>query len=75
MGMLAERIDHIIGVDTHRDRHTAAVVATSTGALVAATDTAANPVAFKRLLRFAHHHAGPRRVWGRSSPAAASAPA
>ena len=26
MGMLAERVDHVIGVDTHRDAHTAAVL-------------------------------------------------
>lgn len=41
--MLAERVDHVIGVDTHRDAHTAAVVEAATGAVVAATDTAANP--------------------------------
>lgn len=73
MSMLAERVDHVIGVDTHRDAHTAAVVEAATGAVVAATDAAANPVAFKRLLRFARLHAGSRRVWA-SSPAVASVP-
>jgi len=36
MGMLAEEVDHVIGVDTHRDSHTAAVVDT-TGAVEAET--------------------------------------
>ena len=63
MSMLAERVDHVIGVDTHRDAHTVAVVAAASAAVVATTDTAANPVAFKGLLRFARRHAGPRRVW------------
>ncbi len=31
MGMLADRVDHVIGVDTHRDVHAAAVVAPSGG--------------------------------------------
>jgi hypothetical protein len=63
MSMLADRVDHVIGVDTHRDRHTAAVVAAATGAVIAAADAVANPVAFKRLLRFAKLHAGDRRIW------------
>jgi hypothetical protein len=63
MRMLAERVDHVIGVDTHRDAHTAAVVDAATGAVVAVSDCPANPVAFKRLLRFARLHADLRRVW------------
>ena len=31
MGMLAERVDHVIGVDTHRDSHSAAIVDARTG--------------------------------------------
>jgi hypothetical protein len=63
MSMLAERVDHVIGVDTHRDAHTAAVVDADTAAVVAVCDTPANPVAFKRLLRFARLHADARRIW------------
>ena len=37
MGMLAEQVDYVIGVDTHRDAHTAAIVDASTGAVVAQT--------------------------------------
>jgi hypothetical protein len=32
IGMLAEQVDHVIGVDTHRDTHAAAIVAAGTGA-------------------------------------------
>jgi transposase len=63
MGMLAERADHVIGVDTHRDAHSVAVVATCTGSVTAQTTVAADPVGFRRLLRFARRHAGTRRVW------------
>ena len=69
MLMLAERVDHVIGVDTHRDRHSAAVVAAATGAVVAATDAVANPVGAKRLLRFAKLHCGVRRTWAIESSA------
>ncbi|MCW2964071.1 MAG: hypothetical protein JWO17_1323 [Actinomycetia bacterium] len=33
--MLADGLDYVIGVDTHRDEHVLAVVAASTGALIA----------------------------------------
>jgi hypothetical protein len=35
--MLAEEVDYVIGVDTHRDQHTLAVVVPPTGAVVAQT--------------------------------------
>jgi transposase len=63
MGMLTDHVDHVIGVDTHRDAHSAAVVAAVTGAVEAHTADAANPFGYKRLLRFARRHAGGRRVW------------
>src|SRR4051812_1704860 len=62
MGMLAEDVDHVIGVDTHRDTHSAAIVAV-TGVVVAHRGEPATPFGYKRLLRFVRHHAGPRRVW------------
>ena len=34
MTMLAERVEVVIGVDTHRDTHTGAVVIAATGAVV-----------------------------------------
>jgi hypothetical protein len=63
MGMLAERADHVIGVDTHRDAHSAAAVATGTGSVIAQTTVAADAFGYKRLLRFARRHARTRRVW------------
>ena len=68
--MLAERVDHVIGVDTHRDAHTAAGLDAATGAVLASADCPANPVASKRLLRFARLHAESRRVWAIESSGA-----
>jgi transposase len=61
--MLAERVDYVIGVDTHRDSHAAAVVAVLSGALEVDITIVANPIGYKRLLRFARQHARGRRVW------------
>ena len=61
--MLADQVDHVIGVDTHRDSHAAAVVAAPSGALELETTIVANPFGYKRLLRFARQHARGRRVW------------
>jgi len=61
--MLADQVDHVIGVDTHRDWHAAAIVAALSGALELETTIVANPIGYKRLLRFARGHAGGRRVW------------
>ena len=74
MGMLAERADHVIGVDTHRDAHSVAAVATATGSVTAQTTVAADPVGFRRLLRFARGMPA-LGVCGRLSPAAATVPA
>lgn len=63
MGMLAEQADHVIGVDTHRDAHSAAAVATGTGTVTAQTTVAADAFGYKRLLRFARRQARGRRVW------------
>jgi transposase len=61
--MLADQVDHVIGVDTHRDSHAAAVVAAPSGALELDTTIVADPFGYKRLLRFARQHARGRRVW------------
>lgn len=62
MGMLADRVDHVIGVDTHRDSHSVAVCNPS-GAVTADTTVAADAFGYKRLLRFAEEQAHGRRVW------------
>ena len=35
--MLAEQVDYVVGVDTHRDQHALAVVDAHTGAVIAQT--------------------------------------
>ncbi|WP_222131277.1 hypothetical protein [Pseudonocardia sp. C8] len=43
MPVLAELVDVVIGVDTHEHTHTAAVVAASTGAVLAQATVTADP--------------------------------
>ena len=40
--MLAEQVDYVVGVDTHRDQHALAIVDAHTGAVIAQTTTAAS---------------------------------
>src|SRR5690242_5160058 len=63
MGMLADQVDHVIGVDTHRDSHSAAIVAARTGSVSMDRTVPADAFGYKRLLRFAKLHATGRRVW------------
>jgi len=63
MGILAEQVDHVIGVDTHRDSHSAAIVDAVTGAVAIDRTVSADAFGHKRLLRFAKLHATGRRVW------------
>ena len=42
MTMLAEQVDVVIGVDTHKHTHTAAAIASSTGAALAHTTVTAD---------------------------------
>ncbi len=62
MGMLAEDVDHVIGVDTHRDSHTAAVLDT-TGAVLAESTVPADAFGYKRVLAFGRSYAPERRAW------------
>src|SRR4051812_17380310 len=61
--MLADRVDYVIGVDTHRDQHTLAVVAAPAGAVLARTVVGANTRGYAAALRFAEKHAAGVRVW------------
>ena len=61
--MLAEQVDYVVGVDTHRDQHTLAVVAAPSGAVVAQRSVAADARGYREALRFAAVHAAGRRVW------------
>ena len=61
--MLADQVDYVVGVDTHRDEHVLAVVVASTGAVVAQRSVPATSRGYARALAFADEHAAGRRVW------------
>ncbi|MET8212957.1 IS110 family transposase [Streptomyces sp. NPDC005373] len=60
--MLAEQVDGVIGVDTHRDTLAAAAV-TPIGAVLDSADAPANARGYQRLLDFARVHIPGRRCW------------
>ena len=71
--MLADELDYVLGVDTHRDEHVMAVVTAPAGAVVAAAAAPANARGYRELLRVAERTrlaAAP----GRSRAPAATAP-
>jgi transposase len=61
--MLADQVDYVVGVDTHRDEHVLAVVVASTGAVVAQRSVAATSRGYVQAFRFAVEHAPAARVW------------
>jgi transposase len=61
--MLADEVDYVIGVDTHRDQHTLAVIVAPAGAVLAQTVVGANTRGYSAALRFADKHAPGVRVW------------
>jgi transposase len=61
--MLADELDYVVGVDTHRDEHVLAVVAAPVGALVAGKAVRANRRGYRETLRFAERYAAGRRAW------------
>jgi hypothetical protein len=60
--MLADEVDFVVGVDTHRDSHTAAV-ANPSGAVQSELTVVADPRGYRRLLHFAQESAPGRRCW------------
>ena len=62
MAMLAELVEVVIGIDTHKHPHTAAIVAAATGAIVHQATVAATPVGSQQLLGPAERQPG-RRGW------------
>jgi transposase len=62
MAMLADLVELVIGVDTHKDTHTAAIVAAATGAVVTQATVPATPAGYQQLLQLAGRHPG-QRVW------------
>jgi len=64
VSILAERVDVVIGVDTHTDTHSAALLSNA-GAVLAETTVVADDVGAAGLLAWADQHgsAGDRREW------------
>jgi transposase len=62
MAMLADLVEVVIGVDTHKQTHTAAVVIAATGAMIEQATVAATPAGYRQLLRLANRQDG-RRIW------------
>jgi transposase len=62
MSVLADSIDTVIGVDTHRDTIAAAAV-TALGTVVAHTEVSADARGYRALLTFARSHAPGARCW------------
>ncbi len=62
MPMLTGTVDAVVGVDTHRDTHTVAVLDPS-GGLLASIELAADAFGYRRMLAFAGEHAPGRRAW------------
>jgi transposase len=62
MAMLADLVEVVIGVDTHKQTHTAAVVVAATGAMTEQATVAATPAGYRQLLRLANRQDG-RRIW------------
>ncbi len=60
MSMLAELVEVVIGVDTHADTHTAALVAVKSRAVVATTTVSADPDGYAQLVALAESHGGLR---------------
>jgi len=61
--MLADEVDYVVGVDTHRDQHVLAVVASPTGAVVAQRSIAASSRGYATALRIGQDYATGERVW------------
>jgi transposase len=62
MAMLADSVEVVIGVDTHKHTHTAAVLAAATGPSLASLTVATTPDGDQQLLELADQHHR-QRVW------------
>lgn len=62
--MLADHVDHVIGIDPDRDRVTAAVVAADNGAVIEVAEFATTADGYRRLVAWADHHSHhEKRAW------------
>jgi transposase len=62
MSMLADLVEVVIGVDTHRETHTAAVLDARTGGVLARATVSADPDGYTELVALAGQHSG-LRAW------------
>jgi transposase len=62
MAMLADTVDLVIGVDTHKHTHSAAILAAATGAVLAQHTVPADAAGYQALHEVAAAHPG-RRIW------------
>ncbi|MFF4891848.1 IS110 family RNA-guided transposase [Micromonospora chersina] len=62
MSMLADLVEVVIGVDTHKDTHTAAVLETRTGGVLARVTVGADTDGYAELIAVAEQHSG-LRAW------------
>jgi transposase len=67
--MLEGKVDHVIGVDTHRDNHAAAILDRN-GGLVAQLEVPSSQAGYATLLSFVAERAPSRRCWALEGPAA-----
>jgi len=61
--MLADEVDYVVGVDTHRDQHVLAVVVASSGGVIAQRAVRSNARGYLEALRYAGDHAPGTRIW------------
>jgi transposase len=62
MSMLADLVEVVIGVDTHSQTHTAAIVDVRTGGVLARATVTADPDGYAQLVALAEQHSG-LRAW------------
>jgi transposase len=61
--MVAETVVYMVGVDTHQDEHSLALVEASSGALVAERSVASSARGYLQALRFIEQRAPAARIW------------
>src|SRR5262249_19937421 len=61
--MLADELDYVIGVDTHRDEHVLVVLTAPTCAIVAGGAVETTAGGYRKAVRFADRYAPARRAW------------
>ena len=61
--MVTELVDYVVGVDTHRDEHTLALVQAATGAVLAQRTVTSNGRGYAEALRFASQQVDAARLW------------